>query len=207
MTVQLKTKTGTTIGPIDVATFRAFAKRHGRSDEIGPIATCLDSAAGADAKSDGPSLHLIGLIGCQKVCAVACLQIYQPRRPGGRQTVKLDSVIVDRSLRKRGLGGLLVAHAFADVTTRPGFDVGRIYAHSVHPATVSLLRSLSFRDPPPVGAPLSSIDLEEQDRAQFIAACRDKAAGHLDYLKLQCAFCKRRSNRGRPWCLPAGQQA
>jgi hypothetical protein len=206
MTVQSKPKTGTAIGPIDVETFRAFAKRHGRSDEIGPIATCLDSAAAA-AKSDGPRLHLIGLTGCHKICAVACLQVYESRHPGGRQTVKLDSVIVDPGLRRRGLGGLLVASAFADVTTRPGFDVGRIYAHSVHPATVSLLRSLSFKDPPPVGAPLSSIDLQERDRDQFIAACRDKADGHLDTLKLQCALCKSRSKRRRPWCLPAGGQA
>ncbi len=205
MTVQSKPKTGTVIGPIDIESFRAFAKRHGRSDEIGPIATCLDSAAAA-TKTDGPSLHIIGLTGCDKICAVACLQIYKSRHQGGKQTVKLDSVIVDPGLRKRGLGGLVVANAFADVTTRPGFDVGRIYAHAVHPATVSLLRSLSFKDPPPVGAPLSSIDLEEQDRAEFIAACRDKADGHLDYLKLQCAFCKRRSNRGRSWCLPAGEK-
>ncbi len=205
MTIQSKPTTETKIGPIDTEEFRAFAKRHGRSDEIGPIATCLDSASAA-AKTDGPSLHVMGLTGCGKICAVVCLQIYKSSHDGGRMTVKLDSVIVDPRLRKRGLGGLLVASAFAEVTSRPDFDVSHIYAHSVHPATVSLLRSLSFKDPPPVGAPLSSIDFEEHDRGEFIAACREKIKGHLGWLELQCTFCKRRAKRGQSWCLPAGER-
>jgi len=205
MTVQSKPKIGAVIAGIDVEAFRAFAKRHGRSDEIGPIATCLDSAAALE-KTDGPRLHVVGLTGCDKICAIACLQIYKSRHGDGKQTVKLDSVIVDPNLRKRGLGGLLVANAFADLAARPDLDVNRIYAHSVHPATVSLLRSMSFKDPPPTGAPLSTIDFEEQDRADFIAACRDKAGGQLDYLKLQCAFCKRRDKRGRSWCVPEGEE-
>jgi N-acetylglutamate synthase-like GNAT family acetyltransferase len=168
-------KSGYRIIPLTVDAFRNFAKRYARSEEIGPIATALDKDEQARAAAQGAvDLRLYGLYGCDTLCAIACLQPVAVRT-GSDHAVKLDSVVVHGQMRQRGLGAMIVAHAFADITADPDLEVSRLYSHAVHPATVKLLTRLGF------GAPL---------------------AQHENYMKVQCTLCRSGNRRARQWCLP-----
>lgn len=192
-------KKGVTIGPLTDDAFREFARKFATSPEIGPIRTALDS----DSQERGEAGYvLVGLSGCGRLCSAACLLLYPSKIDGGEtHVVKLDSVIVDPALRRRGLGGVLVAQAFRDLVAETGFGIRRIYAHSVHPATVSLLKRLGFIDPPPVGAPISNTAIEPGKEEEFLARCDDQIRGRLEQLRLQCEFCRKGDRRARPWCL------
>ncbi len=190
---------GLSIGPISDDDFRAFARRHASSDEVGPIRTCLDrdAAEGTDAAK-----VVNGLWACHELCAVICVQLYRSRKEASTYVAKLDSVIANDKLRRRGLAGLLVARTFLDLVTDADRNVIRLYAHSVHPGTVRLLRRLEFSDPPPVGAPISDLSLEGERRDAFIGACGAEIRGHMSRLGLQCTFCRNGDRRARPWCVP-----
>lgn len=192
-------KSGCKITPVAGNDFRDFAKRFARSPEVGPIATALDKAPNGEFKDN--DLRLYGLYGCDTLCAVVCLQP-MASRTGDEHVVKLDSVVVHTRMRQRGFGGLLVTHAFADVAADPALDVARIYAHAVHPATVKLLARLGFGDPPPTGAPLSSIDLSEHGVAAFTEGCQNVVRRQEGYMKVQCSLCRQNSRRAQPWCVP-----
>lgn len=191
-------KQGLTIGPITEDRFREFARKFATSEEIGPIRTALDSDAQV---SNGVRRELIGLSGCDKLCAAACLLLYPSKIDGGEShVVKLDSVIVDPALRRRGLGGILVTQAFHDVLAQARYNIRRFYAHSVHPATVHLLRRLGFKDPPPVGAPISNAAIEPGKEDEFIRRWEEQIRGRLEQMRLQCEFCRKGDRRARPWC-------
>lgn len=191
-------KEGLTIGTITQDQFRDFARKFATSEEIGPIRTALDS----DAKvGDGVRRVLIGLSGCGRLCSAACLLLYPSKIDGGAShVIKLDSVIVDPALRRRGLGGILVTTAFRDLIAEAKFNIRRIYAHSVHPATVHLLRRLGFKDPQPVGAPISNVAIEPGTEDEFIRRWEGQIRGQLEQMRLQCEFCRKDDRRARPWC-------
>ncbi|MBT4711456.1 MAG: hypothetical protein HOB82_08010 [Alphaproteobacteria bacterium] len=116
---------------------------------------------------------------------------------------KLDSVIVDQALRRRSLAKMLVTSTFSALATQSAGRLDRVYAHSVHPATVRLLGSLGFNPPPPVGAPLSVVNLDNESREKFVAKCDEVKDGISQRFKLQCAFCTSNDRRSRPWCQPS----
>lgn len=180
------------------ADFGNFVKHHATSSEIGNIATYLDDK---DDGEDHGEPRLFGLTGCGRVCgAVSCIIKENVSDEG--QTCKLDAIAIDGGLRKRGLAGAVVAKAFIDLVSETGLNIGRIYSYAVHPATVRLLSRLSFCDPPPVGAPISSVRFDEVPREQFLDTCRGSFQATINQLKLQCALCLNGDRRARPWCQP-----
>lgn len=189
---------GLEIGPVDAETFRHFARRFGDSPEIGPIGTCLDH----DARPNPDAEHtVVGLFGCGKLCAVACVSLFPSKTGEETRVLKLDSVIVDPTLRRRGIGALLVAQTFRDLVGDSGHRISRIYAHSVHPATVRMLRRLAFDEPQPTGAPISHVGIEGEAGAQFLRTCEEQIRTQLSQKRLQCAFCRTGSRRSVPWCV------
>ncbi len=196
-------RSGLTIAEISPQDFRRFAKRYASSPEIGPIQTSLDG--GVD-KADDYDRVLVGLWGCESLCAVACFHLYDSARDKARQVMKLDSVIVDNRLRRRGLASILMARAFADLVADAVHNITHIYAHSVHPGTVRLLRRLGFNDPQVTGAPISDIHVSAEDREAFLTACEAQIVSRMGQIKLQCEFCRNRDKRTRPWCLPRGEK-
>lgn len=199
MTDPATTKKGMTIVEIGDDEFKLFARRNATSPEIGPIGTCLDSDArpAADAR-----LRVIGLKGCDTLCAIATFQLFPSKRVKGAHVLKLDSVIVDPKLRRRGLGGMLVANVFTDFVSDTANRVSRIYAHSVHPATVAMLKRLGFGDPPAVGAPITDIGIDDDTREAFLALCDAETRARFNQMRLQCEFCRNGDRRARPWCQP-----
>ena len=180
--------------------FVNFAKRHGTSEEIGPIATIFDKPGEIDEKVE---IQALGLFGCGTLCAVAACTV--TRSEGDASSgLKLDSIIVDRVLRRRGLAALLVAKAFRSILSDPEQTISMIYSHAVHPATERLLRSMSFNDPPPIGAPISSLQLDDASRTELLAFCEIQIQRASDRLKLQCSYCEDCDRRARPWCMPRG---
>ncbi len=194
---------GPSIAEISEQEFRAFARRHATSPEIGPIQTSLD---GGTDQEIGFDRVLFGLWGCENLCAVACFHLYPSAIDQTRYVLKLDSVIVDNQLRRRGLAGLLVAQSFIDVVIDGARKVSRIYAHSVHPATVRLLRRLRFNDPQITGAPISDISVETDGREAFLKVCQEQIQNRMSQMKLQCEFCRKGDKRARPWCVPRGDK-
>ncbi len=190
---------GLTIGEIDARDFKAFANRFANSPEIGPIGTCLDTDAHPMPEAD---LRIIGLKGCDTICAAATFQLFDSKLDSNTQVLKLDSVVVDPNLRRRGLGGVLVAKTFGDMVGDTGRRITRIYAHSVHPATVALLKRLGFSDPPSVGAPITDTGIDDSTKVQFLDACQKQLRGRLEQMRLQCEFCRKGDRRARPWCQP-----
>ena len=177
--------------------FRGFACHHGTSAEIGRIGTYLD-----DTHEVRGETRLFSLYGCAKLCAAACCTV-AASSIGGIHVCKLDSVIVHDRLRKRGLGSLLVYKAFLDLVTDSELEVGKIYTHAVHPATVRMLKQLKFSESPLVGAPLCAVDLDGGNREIFLTLCRNGYLNCLNTLKLQCTFCMNGDRRARPWCKSA----
>lgn len=194
-------RSGLSIAEISPEEFRGFAMRYATSPEIGPIQTSLDG--GTDEPNDYGRV-LFGLWGCDTLCAVACFHLYQSARDSAPPILKLDSVVVDDRLRRRGLAGLLVTQAFADLLNGTARDIARIYAHSVHPGTVRLLRRLGFNDPQVTGAPISDVNVDAECRETFLKSCEAQIVNHMRQIKLQCEFCRKGDRRSRPWCLPQG---
>ncbi len=192
-------KAGLSITEIDALEFKAFANRYANSPEIGPIGTCLDSDAQPMPEAD---LRIIGLKGCDTICAAATFQLFNSKLDPNAQVLKLDSIVVDPKLRRRGLGGMLVAKTFGDMVGDTGRRITRIYAHSVHPATVAMLKRLGFSDPPSVGAPITDTGIDDSTKAQFLEACQEQLRGRMEQMRLQCAFCRKGDRRARPWCMP-----
>jgi GNAT superfamily N-acetyltransferase len=194
---------GPRIAEISAEEFREFAKRYATSPEIGPIQTSLDG--GVDKEIDFERV-LVGLWGCESLCAAACFHLYVSARDKARRVLKLDSIIVDDRLRRRGLAGILVTQAFSDLVADDVRNVARIYAHSVHPGTVRLLHRLGFNDPQATGAPISDIDVGAAEREAFLRVCQGQILNHMSQIKLQCEFCRKADRRARPWCLPRGEK-
>lgn len=194
---------GPRIGAISAEEFRGFAKRYAHSPEIGPIQTSLDG--GIDQPDDCERV-LVGLWGCGTLCAVACFHLYESAQDETRHVLKLDSVVVDDRLRRRGLAGWIVSQVFSDLVADEVRNISRAYAHSVHPGTVRLLRRLGFNDPQVTGAPLSDVDVDGARREDFLKLCESQIVTHMSQIKLQCEFCRKRDKRARPWCLPRGQK-
>ena len=196
-------KQGLEISEVSRETFLDFARRHATSEEIGRIGTCLDGDHAATPSGD---LLLLGLIGCAKVCAVLCCRITEART-GGKQVCKLDSVVVHAQLRKKRLATVLVSKAFTELLDHGRFDVSHYYSHAVHPATVKLLAGLGFSDPPLLGAPICTLEIDDARREEIRAAWNSTHLNAVSPLKLQCALCKNPHKHGRPWCTPYPQGA
>jgi len=179
--------------------YQAFARAHGTSPEIGGIATHFDGPAADEATGD---VHLFGLFGCGTVCAAACC-VVAPHASAGTDVCKLDSIIVDPGLRNRGLAKVVVSQILEKVLTTPKYRISSIFSHAVHPATVRILRRLSFGEPPPLGAPLTSVRLDDGERERFRVKCRRAAEADLNNLKLQCILCREGNVQAKRWCRPA----
>ncbi len=199
MTISRGENSGLAIGEIPVDVFLDFARRHANSPEVGPIRTCFDHDA---TPTPNTRRYVFGLQGCERICAAASLVLCQARETQSEYALKLDSVIVDPALRKRGLASVLVAEIFANFLAETEYGIKSIYAHSVHPATVSMLRRLGFRNPPPVGAPISHLGIADGARDDTVATFEHHVNGRRSYMRLQCELCLTRSRRSRPWCKP-----
>ena len=195
---------GLRIAEVEPGRFVEFARHHARSEEIGPIATVFD---GPRDGTENAKIHTLGLFGCGALCAVSAA--LQTQAPDGRAgAIKLDSVIVDHRLRRRGLAGLIVAKAFHLLLSDPEKPASSIYAHAVHPATVRLLARMKFGQPPPSGAPIASRQLDRDAARQELLAQRGTHVQDAsDRLRLDCCFCKTRDRRARRWCGHAGPVA
>lgn len=185
---------------IPAGTFLDFAKLYGTSEEIGPIGTIFDKMSEI---AENVQVYALGLYGCGKLCAVSACTVTHAHsdEPGG---LKLDSIIVDRALRRRGLAGFLAAKAFHQILSDPGQNLSTIFSHAVHPATVRLLRRMSFSEPPQLGAPISSLHLDNAERAELLAFCEIEMQRALERLNLECRFCEGGDRRARPWCQHRG---
>lgn len=189
-------KEGLEISEVSRETFLDFVRRHAISEEIGRIGTCLDGDGKNTAAGD---LLLLGLTGCGKICAVLCCQVTDART-GGKQVCKLDSVVVHSELRKRGLATVLVSKAFAELLDDGRYELSRYYSHAVHPATVRLLAELGFSDPPVIGAPICTLEIDDANREETNAAWNCAHLDAINPLKLQCALCRSPRKQGRLWC-------
>ena len=196
---------GLKIAEISETDYRDFASRHATSPEIGPIQTSFDPSVKEKQKREFEQV-LVGLWGCDNLCAVADFHIYPSETDSTKRALKLDSVIVPEELRRRSLASLLVAQIFTDLLSNSGRKIASIYAHSVHPATVRLLRRLQFNDPNVLGAPISHIALDAESRENFVKDCEGQVRDRLNRMKLQCAYCRNGDKRARPWCLPRGEK-
>ncbi len=190
----LKQGDGLTFERISEDAFRDFSRHHGTSPEIGRIGTFFE-----ETEDHGTKPYLFGLLGCGDLCAVVCCTLGK-HATDASDICKLDSVIVHDELRKRGLASALVANAFLDLMNDKDLNITKIYSHAVHPATVKLLSQLAFSEPPPLGAPISSVHFDDGNRDRFMTNCLVNSQSTVSRLKLQCQFCLGNDRRAMPWC-------
>lgn len=187
---------------ISAAAFAEFTARHGVSPEVGRIGTYLDESVQAQPSG---TLRLTGLTGCGKLCAVSSWVIAKSKIAEAH-VGKLDAVVVDQRLRKRGLATVLVADCLVRLMADPDYGLAAVYSHAVHPATRRVLRQLSFSEPPPVGAPLAVAHIDDTNRGAFGGRCKRSRDSILGWMKLQCELCASRDGRARPWCVPSDRE-
>ncbi len=186
-----------TFHSLDRETFQTFAKQHGRSDEVGPIATVYDG----DADKTGDVRH-IGLYGCGKLCAAVCVVLI-PGKTDGTFTCKLDSIVVAGDVRRRGLANIIVTRMFGAAMEETGNAITSFFTQAVHPATVRVFKKLGFNDPPLVGAPISGVKVDPANPAAFVTLLQSRYDNGEIPLKLKCALCLARNRKAVPWCNPA----
>jgi hypothetical protein len=63
-----------------------------------------------------------------------------------------------------------------------------------------MLRRLNFTEPPPTGAPLTSLQFDDNNRGQQKKAFELRFQDVSQQLKLQCTYCMNGDRRARPWC-------
>jgi len=195
---------GFAIEQISPEAFSTFAEKHGTSEEVGRIATVLDDDADHRVKPE--IIKIYGLIaGGDRLCAATCLTFATNQNGIGR-ACKLDSIVVHKELRRRGLAGVVVTEGLAAAVEDADLNVTRIFSYAVHPATVRLLKRLGFTDPPLRGAPLCSVDVPAEQHSDFARLCHDRAANLSNHLRLQCALCKKNHRRAIRWCVPQSMQ-
>ena len=78
-------------------------------------------------------------------------------------------------------------------------NIVHIYAHSVHPGTVRLLRRLGFNDPQATGAPISDVIVDAASREAFPKDCESQIVNHTSQINVQCEFRRKGDKRARPW--------
>jgi hypothetical protein len=83
---------GLKIAEISETDYRDFASRHATSPEIGPIQTSFDPSVKEKQKREFEQV-LVGLWGCDNLCAVADFHIYPSETDSTKRALKLDSVI------------------------------------------------------------------------------------------------------------------
>lgn len=188
---------GSQIKSITESSFLDFARRHGSSEEIGRISTYLDNAI-EDRVYGEP--YLLAIFGCGDICAVSCCTLIV-NRSGKGYSCKLDSIIVHPSIRRGGLGAMLVNKAFQELMDDERFDITCFLSYAVHPATVSMLRRLGFSKPPPSGAPLSSLNISDANRKEFMKKLKIKFERARTKFEFKCISCRKRDKRTRPWCV------
>ncbi len=189
---------GLEIVEISSGEFQSFARRFGSSPEIGPIGTYLDKG------DDGAALakaRLLGLLACGNLRAVCCFTLDRSRT-SETYSCKLDSVIVHSSIRRQGLASLLVAHGFGKLVEAKDKIVSTVYAHAVHPATIKLLRRLSFSAPNLVGAPICALTVDSSTRDDLLTRLKVREHAETTSLKLKCVRCIANKKGAVPWCNP-----
>jgi len=82
--------------------FRDFAAHHATSPEIGSIQTSFDPGVKEQRKRDYEQT-IVGLWGCDTLCAVADFHLYQSAIEPTSHVLKLVSVVVGPKLRRRRL--------------------------------------------------------------------------------------------------------
>ncbi|MBT3549812.1 MAG: hypothetical protein HOO19_07380 [Rhodospirillaceae bacterium] len=195
---QPKEMQGLYFAPVTREAYGAFIIRHARSDEIGPIQTALDGGHSEDAERE---IRLVGLYACGKLCATATAVLSQ-NKLNQHQACKLDSIVVNRDVRRQGIAMMTVAKLFKDLTEDADLNIDTILSHAVHPATVRMLTNLGFSQPPVTGAPIVSLKIDDQNEAEFLKTC---TAGFLEIhnrLKHQCLQCLKGRADARRWCFP-----
>lgn len=200
LSAPIKDCPGLEIGSVSVGDFRHFAARFGTSDEVGPIGTYFDSDKNKDVQS-ASKVRLLGVRAGNNLIATACFTLTQSLS-GQSYSCKLDSVIVKPDLRKQGLASLLVAHGFLLLLDEEQAKITTIYAHSVHPATVKLLRRHAFSEPNLVGAPISSHPVSESNRKGLTTSLKSHEQTTMTRLKHKCVRCQSGRKGAAPWCIP-----
>lgn len=182
--------------PVELAEFNNFALRQATSSEIGRIGTIYDNTADVDPTH---IIRNLGLYGCGKLCAVAVCVIV-PNKSDGHNSCRLDTVIVDNDLRKLGLATFTITTLFMDLISDPALDISRLFSYAVHPGTVAALKKLKFSDPPPKGAPLVAVEVDEAEDSKVFLACQSLFGELNSQLGDTCAKCKTTDDPGRRWC-------
>lgn len=189
---------GMYFAPVTREAYGAFIIRHARSDEIGPIQTALD---GTLAEGPEREIRLVGLYACGRLCATATAVLSQ-NKLNAHQACKLDSIVVNSDVRRQGIAMMTVTKLFKDLIEDADLDIDTILSHAVHPATVRMLTSLGFGQPPATGAPIVSRKISSENKEKFLKIC---TTGFLDIhnrLKHQCLQCLRGRADARRWCMP-----
>jgi len=184
---------------VEKTLFKNFVLRNGRSDEIGPIGTVYDG----DDKKNSEIIH-IALYGCGRLCAVACVVLH-PGRLKETIVCKLDSVVVDKGLRRRGLAKVIVLRLFLSALDNPETNVAGFLTHAVHPATVEIVNKLGFSKPPLMGAPLCAIQVDEDNKDELIKSYFAGYTSAITPLLTQCALCLAENAKANPWCKPKAE--
>jgi hypothetical protein len=195
---QLEGMQGLYFASVTREAYGAFTIRNARSDEIGPIQTVLDSGMGENPEQE---IRLIGLYACGKLCATATA-VLSRNKLNRHQACKLDSIVVNRDVRRQGIAMLTVTKLFKDLIEDTDLDIDTIISHAVHPATERMLASLGFGQPPARGAPIVSRKIDYQNELEFLKLCTTSYMEIHNRLKHQCLQCLKGRPDARRWCGP-----
>jgi hypothetical protein len=182
--------------PVERKEFDTFVLRQATSPETGRIGTVFDQEKPAHPDQ---IIRTLGLYGCEKLCAVAVCVIV-PNKADDHNSCRLDTVVADRELRKQGLATFIITKLFMDLLSDSKLNISRMFSYAVHPGTVAALKKLHFSDPPPKGAPLVAVEIDNSKDPTVLSTC-ETLFGQLNYqLAGACAKCATANDPSRRWC-------
>ncbi len=121
--------------------FLKFLNINGKSTEIGKIKSQYET----QLKETHTGVGAFGLVGCNKLFGAISYGINEIKHNPGHFALLLDVVITDLNCRKLGIGSLLMAYLFSEMSLRYDYKISSFSTIAVHPAVDHYMKKLGMK--------------------------------------------------------------
>ena len=190
------------VQPVDPQEFLKLVRRHSFSKETG---SRLSSQFESEIRAGSDRVGTLGLYACQNLNAVLSYAHTELVHRPGAYEARLDVVLTLPHSRGLGLGSLMMSAFFQHSIDVLGEGLAHCSTIALHPSVVQYVTRLGFHDLGEGQAPLYSMSIDDENRADFEAAVRLDYQRRMRVLRQDCGVCLMRSYT-KPWCVADSEE-